>query len=83
VDTIPAGRIQLVEERDDMWTVWLSDEVPIFQLISCRIERSKQTKTIPAIKGIPPTGRRQSSTTAELIEFGFQAGPILDLNLDR
>ncbi len=80
---IPAGRVQLREKRDDLWTVWLSDEVPIFHLVSCLIERFKETETIPAIKGIPAAGRRQSQTTAELIGFGFQAEPILDLNLDR
>jgi hypothetical protein len=80
--TIPAGRVQLREKRDDLWTVWFSDEVPIFHLVSCLIERSKETETIPAIKGIPAAGRRRSQTTADLIGFGFQAEPILDLNLD-
>jgi hypothetical protein len=80
---IPAGRIRLHEKRDDAWTVWLCDEVPIFHLAGGLIERSKETETIPPIKEIPAAGRKQSRTEAELIGFGFQAEPILDLNTDR
>ncbi len=77
---VPAGRIKLLEKRDNRWSVWFSEDVPIFHLVRCFIERSKDTETIPAMPGIPAAGRRESQTAAELIGYGFDAKPTIIIN---
>jgi hypothetical protein len=76
---IPAGSIKLVEKRNDRWAVWFTDEVPIFHLVKCRIERSKETKAVPEVPGIPSSGKRESETIAKLLGFGHDAKPILQI----
>jgi hypothetical protein len=76
---IPTGRIKLVEKRNDRWAVWFADEVPVFHLVKCSIERSKETKAVPEVPGIPSSGRRESETVAELLGFGFDAKPIVQI----
>ncbi|NIO02573.1 MAG: hypothetical protein GTO42_10580 [Candidatus Latescibacteria bacterium] len=77
---IPTGRVKLVEKRNDRWTVWFSQGVPIFHLVRCSIERSKETETVPAIPGIPSSGKRESQTVAELVGFGYDAEPIISVD---
>jgi hypothetical protein len=74
---IPTGRIKLIEKRNDLWTVCFADEVPVFHLVHCRIERCKETKAVPEVPGIPSSGRRESETIVELLGFGFDAEPLV------
>ncbi len=74
---IPAGRAKLIERTNDHSAVWISDPVPIFHLVRCLIERSRESEMIPDIPGIPVPERRESRTTAELIRYGFDAKPLL------
>jgi len=74
---IPAGSIKLLEKRNDRWAVWFADGVPVFHLVRCLIERSKETRAVPDVPGIPSSGLRESETTAELLGFGYNAKSLL------
>ena len=77
--TIQTGNVKLIKKATDDYTVWFSDEVPIFHMVKCVIERSRETKTVPRIAGIPASGSKYSKTTAELVDYGYDAQPILSL----
>lgn len=74
---IPMGRVKLIKRNQDSFDVWLSDQVPIFRLVKCVIERVRDTKTVPSIRGIPDKGREESRTTAELLGYGSDAKPLM------
>jgi hypothetical protein len=76
---IPTGRVTLVRHHVDTFRVWSSREVPIFSLVKCVIERSRESKTVPAVPGIPDGGTRESKTTVLLTGFGSGAKPLLDI----
>lgn len=76
---IPTGRIKLVEKRNDRWAVWFAEEVPVFHLVRCLIKRSKETKAVPEVPGIPSSGLRESETIAELLGFGNDAKPLVQI----
>ncbi len=66
----PRGRVTVVLRRVDRWTLWLSDDVPLFGLVACRIDRLRESRTEPRVRGIPSTGPRRSRVTTELIATG-------------
>jgi hypothetical protein len=74
---IPTGRIKLIEKRNDRWAVWIAQEVPVFHIVRCLIERSKQTQAVPEVPGIPSSSRRESETVVELLAFGYDAEPLV------
>lgn len=76
---IPTGRVTLLQHNVDRFRVWSSEEVPIFSLVKCVIERSRESKTVPAVPGIPTAGARESRTTAVIVDFGDGARPILSV----
>jgi hypothetical protein len=76
---IPTGRITLIEKRNDRWSVWFAEEVPVFHIARCLIERSRETKTVPEVPGIPTSGRRESETVVELLGFGYEAEPLVQI----
>lgn len=77
---IPTGKLKLVKKARDDYSVWFSNDIPVFRMAKCVIERSRETYTVPRITGIPVSGRKDSRTTAELTGFGFDAKPVLNLN---
>ncbi len=76
---IPTGNITLIKKARDDFKVWFCDDIPVFRLARCEIVRVRETETVPKIKGIPASGRKDSRTTAELVAFGYDARPILPL----
>jgi hypothetical protein len=74
---IPAGNVKLMQRNVDRVKVWRSPAVPVFHLVRCEIERVRETRTVPAVKGIPETGPRESRTTSVLVAFGDGARPLL------
>lgn len=74
---VPTGKVRLIKKSRDDFTVWFSDEVPVFRLVKCVVERWRETETVPRIAGIPVSGRKYSKTTAELAGFGLDAEPVL------
>ncbi|HEX5132289.1 MAG TPA: hypothetical protein VFX92_07370 [Candidatus Krumholzibacteria bacterium] len=74
---IPAGRVKIVQRNMDRVQVWRSPEAPVFHLVRCDIERVRETRTVPAVQGIPEAGPRQSRTTSVLIARGTGARPLL------
>jgi hypothetical protein len=40
--------------------------VPLFHLVMSEIDRTRESRTVPAVKGIPETGPRRSRTTKRL-----------------
>ncbi len=74
---IPTGKIKLIKKSRDDYTVWFCNDVPVFRLVKCVIERSRETDTVPRIAGIPVSGPKYSRTEAELTAFGDDATPIL------
>jgi hypothetical protein len=76
---IPMGRTTLVKNDTDRYEVWFSDDIPIFRLAKCVIERVRDSKTVPAIPGIPDKGREVTRSTVELTAFGRDAESILNV----
>lgn len=74
---IPAGNVKLLQRKIDRVKVWRSARIPVFHLIRCEIERVRETRTVPALKGIPETGPRESRTTSVLVAYGTGAKPLL------
>jgi len=74
---IPTGNVKLITRAEDSYAVWFSDDIPVFRMARCEISRTRETRTEPRIAGIPASGRKESRTTAELIQFGFDAECIL------
>jgi hypothetical protein len=70
---IDMGRVTLVKNDTDVFDVWLSDDVPIFRVVRCDIERVRDSRTVPQVPGIPDIEREQSRTTVELISYGKDA----------
>ena len=77
---IPTGRVKLIKKSRDDYAVWFDNDVPLFRLVKCVIERSRETDMVPRIAGIPVSGEKYSKTTAELTGFGFDARPVLSLD---
>ena len=74
---IPAGNVMLKQRNVDRVKVWRSPDVPVFHLVRCEIERVRETRTVPPVRGIPETGPRESRTTSVLIAFGDGAKSLL------
>lgn len=77
---IPTGRVKLIQKSRDDYSVWFSNSVPLFRLVKCVIERSRETEMVPHVAGIPMSGPQYSRTTAELVGFGSNAKPVLSLD---
>jgi hypothetical protein len=76
---IPTGRVKLIKKSRDDYTVWFDNSVPLFRLVKCVIERSRETSMVPRVAGIPISGPQYSKTTAELTAFGSDAKPVLSV----
>jgi hypothetical protein len=76
---IPMGRTTLVKNDSDAYETWFCDDIPIFRLAKCVIERVRDSRTVPSIPGIPDKGREVTKTTVELTAFGAGAKPILNI----
>jgi len=79
---IPSGRVTVVQRNTDRFTVWSAREVPVFHLVKCVIERTRESRTRPAVRGIPDVGPRESRTTTLLLAFGDGATSHLPLRAD-
>lgn len=76
---IPTGNITLVRHNVDHFRVWMSGTVPVFGLVKCIIDRSRESRTVPRVPGIPDAGPRESRTTAVVVGFGDDAQPLITL----
>jgi hypothetical protein len=70
---IDMGRVTLVKDDTDVFDVWLCEEVPVFRVAKCVIERVRDSKTVPQVPGIPNKQREESRTTIQLVDFGTDA----------
>jgi hypothetical protein len=73
----PSGRVKIVQRRTDRVEVWTSDAIPVFHLARCVVERERESKTIPAVRGIPQSGPRRSRTTSVVVAFGKGAKSLV------
>jgi len=76
---IPTGNIVLLRKTRDNYQVWFSRQIPVLHLAKCIIERSRETDTVPRIKGIPTGGVKESKTTAEIVAFGHDARTLVSV----
>jgi hypothetical protein len=76
---VPTGNVTVVQKRHDRFRVWTSDRVPVLNLVRCVIDRSRESRTVPRVPGIPEAGARESRTTAVVVGYGTDARPILSL----
>lgn len=74
---IPSGRIILKQERSDRVDVFTSPSVPIFHLVRSEIERTRASRTVPPVRGIPESGPRKSRTTSLLVAHGTGARSLI------
>jgi hypothetical protein len=72
-----SGRVKIVLRRTDKVEVSTSPKVPVFHLARCVVERERESKTIPAVRGIPESGPRRSRTTSVLVAYGNGAKPLI------
>jgi hypothetical protein len=72
-----SGRVKIVLRRTDRVEVSTSPKVPVFHLAKCVVERERESKTIPAVRGIPESGPRRSRTTSVLVANGKGAKPLI------
>jgi len=77
---IPTGKTRLIRKSRDDFEVWFCNDVPVFHLVKCVIERSRETDIVPRIAGVPVGGKKYSRTSAELTGFGRDAKPILRID---
>jgi hypothetical protein len=77
---IPNGRVVLKQKRSDRVEVYTSASVPLFHLVKSEIDRTRESHTVPPIKGIPDAGPRQSQTTSILIAHGTGAKPMIRIH---
>jgi hypothetical protein len=70
---IPMGRVTLIKNDSDVYDVWFCEDVPIFRVAKCVIERLRDSRTVPSVPGIPNKEREESRTTVELVGFGSDA----------
>jgi hypothetical protein len=70
---IDMGRVTLVKDDTDVFDVWLCDDVPVFRVARCVIERVRDSRTVPQVPGIPNKEREETRTTIELLDFGANA----------
>jgi hypothetical protein len=73
----PSGRVKIVQRRRDQVEVWTSSAVPVFHLARCVVERERESKTVPAVRGIPASGPRRSKTTSMIVAFGKGAKSLV------
>jgi hypothetical protein len=74
---IPSGRVILKQKRSDRVDVFTSPSVPLFHLVRSEIERTRETRTVPPVRGIPDAGPRTSRTTSTLVAHGTGAKPLI------
>ena len=74
---IPSGRVILKQKRSDRVDVFTSPSVPVFHLVRSEIERTRESRTVPPVRGIPETGPRTSRTTSLLVAHGTGAKPLI------
>jgi len=77
---VPAGRVTVIQRKEDRFVIWSSKEVPVFGLARCEIERMRESRTVPEMPGIPQTGPRHSRVTTLILEHGTDATPIIQLD---
>jgi hypothetical protein len=76
---VPTGGVTLLQRTSDRFRVWTSDEVPVFGMVKCVIERSRESRTVPPVPGIPNAGARESRTTAVVVDYGSDARPLMSI----
>lgn len=77
---IPSGRVVIKQKRTDHVEIYTAPSVPLFHLVKSEIDRTRESRTVPAVKGIPETGPRRSRTTSVLVAHGTGARPIIQVH---
>lgn len=76
---VPTGNVKLIRRKRDRFRVWTSGQIPVFSLVKCVIDRSRESRTVPPVPGIPDPGPRESRTTAVVLEYGNDARPLISV----
>jgi hypothetical protein len=76
---IPSGSVVVKQKKSDRVDVWISPAVPLFHLVKSEIARSRESRTVPAVRGIPQSGPRTSRTTSILVAHGTGAKPLVPI----
>jgi hypothetical protein len=76
---IPTGRVTLRQHREDRVQVWISPVIPIFHLAQCKIDRVRESRTVPPVRGIPDAGPKRSRTTSVVVAHGTGAKPLVSI----
>jgi len=76
---VPTGRVTLKIRQTDRVQVWISPAIPIFHLARCEIDRTRETRTVPVVRGIPDSGPKHSRTTSAIVAYGTDAKPLISL----
>jgi hypothetical protein len=76
---IPTGNVRLIRHKRDHFRVWTSERIPVLGLVKCVIERSRESRTVPPVPGIPDTGARETRTTAVVVDYGDDARPLISV----
>ncbi|HEX6790607.1 MAG TPA: hypothetical protein VF247_04785 [Candidatus Krumholzibacteria bacterium] len=74
---IPSGRVTLKQKRSDRVEVFTSPSVPLFHLVKSEVERTRESHTVPPVRGIPDAGPRTSRTTSLLVAHGTGAKALI------
>jgi hypothetical protein len=77
---VPAGRVTVIQRKEDRFVIWSSSELPVFGLARCEIQRMRESRTVPEMPGIPQAGPRQSRVTTMILEYGSDAVPIITVD---
>jgi hypothetical protein len=74
---IPSGRVILKQKRSDRVEVFTSPSVPVFHLVKSEVERTRESRTVPPVRGIPEAGPKTSRTTSLLVAHGTGARSLV------
>jgi hypothetical protein len=69
----------LKQRREDHVQVWISPVVPVFHLAKCEIQRVRESRTVPPVRGIPDAGAKRSRTTSVIVAHGTGAKPLVSI----
>jgi len=76
---IPRGKVTLTLRKNDRVQVWIAPAIPIFHLARCEIDRTREARTVPPVKGIPDSGPKHSRTTSEIVGRGTGAKALISV----
>jgi hypothetical protein len=76
---VPRGHVTLTLLKSDRVQVWIAPSIPIFHLARCEIDRTREARTVPPVKGIPDSGPKHSRTTSVIVAHGTGAKALVKI----